>query len=67
MCVCCAFVAVYDYICVYVSKSQKDKTWDFPGGPVVKPSPFNAAGAGSIPGRGAKILHASRPKNENRK
>ena len=39
---------------------------DFPGGPVVKTSPSNAGGAGSIPGRGAKIPHASRPKNQNR-
>ena len=28
---------------------------DFPGGPVVKISPSNAGGAGSIPGRGTKI------------
>ena len=27
---------------------------DFPGGPVVKTSPSNAEGTGSIPGRGAK-------------
>ena len=32
---------------------------------MVKPSPSNAGGTGSIPGRGAKILHASRPKNQN--
>ena len=32
---------------------------DFPGSPVVKTSPSNAGGAGSIPGRGAKIPHAS--------
>ena len=38
---------------------------DFPGGPVVKTSPSNAAGTDSIPGRGAKILHASKPKNQN--
>ena len=38
---------------------------DFPGGPVVKTSPSNAGGAGSIAGRGAKIPHASRPKNQN--
>ena len=39
---------------------------DFLGGPVVKTSPSNAGGAGLIPGRGAKIPHASRPKNQNR-
>ena len=32
---------------------------DFPGSPVVKTSASNAGGAGSIPGRRAKILHAS--------
>ena len=38
---------------------------EFPGGPVVKTSPSNARGAGSIPGRGAKIPHAFQPKNQN--
>ena len=38
---------------------------DFSGGPVVKTSPSNAVGAGSIPGWGAKIPHASGPKNQN--
>ena len=38
---------------------------DFPGGPVVKTSPSNAGGAGSIPGWGAKIPYASGPKNQN--
>ena len=32
---------------------------------MVKTSPSNAGGAGSIPGRGAKIPHASGPKNQN--
>ena len=40
-------------------------SWDFPGGPVVKTSPSNAGGAGSIPGQRAKIPHASQPKNQN--
>ena len=31
---------------------------DFPGGLVVQSLPFNAGDAGSIPGRGTKILHA---------
>ena len=35
----------------------------FPSGPVVKTS--NAGDAGLIPGQGAKILHASQPKNQN--
>ena len=38
---------------------------DFPGGSVIKTSSFNTGGAGLIPGWGAKIPHASRPKNQN--
>ena len=41
---------------------KRRKSWDFPGGPVVKTSPSNEGGAGSIPGQGAKIPHASWPK-----
>ena len=37
---------------------------DFPGSPVVKALPFNAGGAASIPGEGAKIQHASQPKKQ---
>ena len=36
---------------------------DFPGDLVVKTSPSNAGGTGSISGQGAKIPHASGPKN----
>ena len=43
----------------------KKRNRDFPGGPVVKTSPSNAGVVGSIPGWGAKIPHASRPKNQN--
>ena len=32
---------------------------DFPGGPVVKNPPSNAGDAGSIPGWGTKIPHAT--------
>ena len=32
---------------------------------MVKTSPFNARGTGSIPGQGAKILHALQPKKQN--
>ena len=39
----------------------------FPGGPVVKTSPSNAGGLGSIPGWGLRIPHASWPKNQNTK
>ena len=38
---------------------------DFPSGPVVKTSPSNAGGVGSIPGWGAKIPHTPGPKNQN--
>ena len=38
---------------------------DFPGGPVVKTSPSSEGGVGSIPGQGAKMSHASQPKNQN--
>ena len=37
---------------------------DLLGGPVVKTSPSTAKGMGSIPGQGAKISHASGPKNQ---
>ena len=39
-------------------------SWDFPGSPVVKTSPSNAEGAGSIPGQRAKIPHALWPKKQ---
>ena len=46
----------------------KTGSWSFPGGPVVKISPSNAGGVGSILGLGVKIPHVSWPKNrtENR-
>ena len=37
----------------------------FPGGAVIKTSPSNAWGAGSIPGQRARIPHAWGPKNQN--
>ena len=36
--------------------------WDFPGGPVIKTSSFNAWAAYWIPGHATKIPHASWPK-----
>ena len=53
------------YIFCYVIVDFDQKHRDFPGGPVVKTSPSSAGGAGLIPGPGAKIPHASRPKNQN--
>ena len=38
---------------------------DFPGSPVVGTSPSNVGGAGSIPGRGAGIPHASWPRDQD--
>ena len=38
--------------------SFNNNSKDFPGGPMVKILPSNAGGVDSIPGRGAKILHA---------
>ena len=40
---------------------QHHERGDFPGGPVVKTSPSNVEGMGSIPGQGAKIPCASQP------
>ena len=40
---------------------------DFPGGSVVKTSSSNAGDAGSIPGQGAKIPHASGQKTKTYK
>ena len=34
---------------------------------MVGTSPSNSGGAGSIPGRGARVPHASRPKDQNKK
>ena len=48
--------------CALVSPSYDESNRDFPGSPVVKTSPSNAVNAGSIPGPGAKIPHAPRPK-----
>ena len=31
------------------------RSWDFPGGPVVKTSPSSSGGVGSIPSQGTKI------------
>ena len=44
---------------------MSDWMGDFPGSPVVKTWPSNAGVVDLIPGQGAKILHAWRPKNQN--
>ena len=40
---------------------------DFPGGPKVKNSPFNAGSAVKIPGQGAKSPRTSQPKKKKKK
>ena len=45
---------------------KKKPQRDIPGCPVIKTSPSNAGGMGSIPRREAKILHASGPEDQNR-
>ena len=47
-------------------KAGYTKLRDFPGSPVVKTLLFNAGGLGSIPGREARISHASWPKNQHK-
>ena len=48
-----------------MSHLKKVSFRDFPDGPVVKTLPSSAGGAGSIPGGGTRIPHASRPKNQD--
>ena len=43
---------------------QRREFRDFPSGPVVKTSPSNAGGAGLIPAREAKTLHALQPEDQ---
>ena len=48
-----------------VKSNLKQLSRDFPGSLVVKFSPSNAGGAGSILGQQTKILHVSQSKNQN--
>ena len=43
---------------------KKERTCEFPDGPVVKIPPSNAGSVGSIPGQGAKISHAMQTNKE---
>ena len=62
-----------NYISIELEKKKKQEQkillksqiGDFPGSPVVKTSPSNARGAGSIPGQGARIPYALGPENQN--
>ena len=70
LCLCLKFISagldffftpihfISSYLCLIIAER------DFPGGPLVKTSPSNAGGVGSIPGQGAKIPHASQPKTK---
>ena len=44
------------------SSLYKSIVWDFTGGSMVKTSPCNAEGVGSVPGQGTKIPHDSQSK-----
>ena len=57
--------AAKNKINILKKKKKRSVYHDFPGCTVVKTSLSNAGGADSIPGRGAKIPHASRTKNQN--
>ena len=48
--------------CQASGKYEEKDGRDFPGGPMVKTSPSNAAGASSISNWKAKIPYASQPK-----
>ena len=52
-------------IIVMIYDVNRLSLWEFPGGPVVKTSSFNAEGVGLILGWGAKISHALWPKSQN--
>ena len=45
--------------------TQKAKSGDLPGSPVVKTLPSNAGDMGLIPGERAKIPYASQSENQN--
>ena len=60
-------ITLYPRIPESVKSEIKNILNDFPGGPVVKTLPFNVKGESSIPGWGAKILHALWLKNQNMK
>ena len=44
---------------VYVNICQKGRSWDFPGGAVVKNPPANAGDTGSSPGPGRSHMPGS--------
>ena len=56
------FLSGWKHIPMMTFKSLQCK--DLPNGPVIKISPSNARDEGSIPGGGAEIPYASRPRNK---
>ena len=56
-----------DMVCSLGFRDKTQSRGDFPGGPVIKTSPSDVAGAGSTPDRGPKIPHASCQKTETEK
>ena len=60
-------ITLYPRIPEPIKSEIKNILSDFPGGPVVKTLPSKVKGESSIPGWGAKILHALWPKNQNMK
>ena len=51
---------------IYIYLLLKTEFRDFPGGPMVKTSLSKAEGVGSIPGKWAKIPHASGQKRKTK-
>ena len=44
---------------LYLTLGSRSRTYDFPGGPVVKTSRFQAGGKALFSGQGTKILHVA--------
>ena len=62
---CFSFFRLSDLFNIFTDFSHiKNGSGDFPGDPVVKALPSSVEGVGLIPGRGARIPHASWPKKQ---
>ena len=63
---CFSFSRLSDLFNIFTDFSHiKNGSGDFPGGQVVKTLPSSVEGVALIPGGGARIPHASWPKNQN--
>ena len=58
-------IATLPYSSEHLEVSDRLNSWDLPGSPLVKSSPFNAGDMGLIPDQRARIPHDSWPKNQN--